>query len=296
AFAPSPTVNGMAGASRQGLYLVRMVAVDNADCQHCRGWLTVGRLDANASATAENTAIPYDGTRIHTASELEAALQKDRDAWVGKAVLVDGSVTSSPPGDSCDVIGGASSSMCILGALDGTREDVYASGFTAALANPDSLHPRGTIALRVLAGGLEYLGRLGNARDPDFQVSPDVLAASIQQDDVLQVFVVDGYLGTSGAVPCPLVPGSPPPENTPFQRCPWAWLGPTAASGHTANEVFLPADAVQVQFGAYRDFAPGATAASFDPKFGTYLVRLVTDTRQGANGARGWQVVARLAP
>ncbi|MHB8959270.1 MAG: hypothetical protein ACYDAN_06555 [Candidatus Limnocylindrales bacterium] len=57
-----------------------------------------------------------------------------------------------------------------------------------------------------------------------------------------------------------------------------------------------PADAVRVQYGAYQDFAPDAASSGFDPRYGTYLVRLVVATRQGADGPRGWQMVARLAP
>jgi hypothetical protein len=50
-----------------------------------------------------------------------------------------------------------------------------------------------------------------------------------------------------------------------------------------------------VQYSAYDDFAR-ASGGSGDPVQGTFLVRLVADTRQGINGPRGWQVVARLAP
>lgn len=61
-----------------------------------------------------------------------------------------------------------------------------------------------------------------------------------------------------------------------------------------------PADALRVQPAAYLNFAPDPAAdldgAAHVPRFGTFLVRLVSNPPAADQAERGWQVVARLDP
>ncbi len=297
-FAPSPLVDGAVGVPRLGMYLVRMVAVDTAGCPACRGWLLVGRLDATARVAASGSPLPTGGPQVYTTADLETVLSADRAAWVGRAVIVSGGVSAAPVGDSCDVIVPTLSlapRLCAFGRLDGTIEDLWASPYTITLASLGSGPPfTGTFALRVLPAGLEYLGPMGTGGTGDVTATLDdltTLAAGPPQGPV--VLVVSAWLGTSGPLPCPSAPGSAPPPDTPFGTgCPTSWLAPS----NEGADFSVPTGSVPVQYGAYHDFAPGATADSRDPKFGTYVVRLVTDTRQGTDGPLGWQVVGRFSP
>jgi hypothetical protein len=289
-FAPSPFEEGDAGVPRRGLYLVRMVAVDNADCQACRGWLAVGRLDAQpASASASDSPAVNAGVKVYAAAELASLLAGGRAAWVGKAVLVDGQLTQAAEGPCSTPPPG-----CPIGTLAGTSERVVGTPYTLALLGGTGPSPNADMAVRVLDQGLEYLGWMGSAGGQDFQATVGDLAGEISNPASGPLtFIVSAWLGWSGPLPCPLVPGSPPPEDTPFATCPSAWLAGTATPLGTTSP---PVDAVAVQWQAYQAFAPGATVGSAEPKYGTYLVRLVADTRKGPDGPRGWQIVARLSP
>ena len=183
--APSPWVEGMAGTSRQGLYLVRMVSVDNADCQKCRGWLAVGRLDASSTAGAGNAPAFNAGVKVYAAAELEAVLQADRASWVGKAVLVDGSISGASPRNCATLPPDQppTATVCDWGRLDGTSETVRSTRYTSLLVDPDNLYlsPNSAMAMRVLDNGLEYLGWMGSAGGPDFQASVSDMAGEITE-------------------------------------------------------------------------------------------------------------------
>jgi len=200
-------------------------------------------------------------------------------------------VTPGSPSDCSDIAG--SPGFCALGTLKGTQEDVVATPYTASLLLPDTDYPtNGQMAMIVRDSGLEYLGWMGYVNGNDFVASLSDLAHPESNARGPETVIVSAWLGTSGPLPCPAVPGSPPPADTPFDVCPFTWLASTAKQRANGQ---LPDGAVKVQYAAYGDFA-GSAAGSTAPVDGTYLVRLVTDTRQGADGPRGWQVVARLAP
>lgn len=287
-FAPSPVVDNMVGVSRRGMYLVRMVAVDTAGCPKCRGWLLVGRLDATTAAPTSTPTPPADTVHVYTPAELGGSLTQDRASMVGRVVFVEGHVDGSVLACMPDA------PRCQIGRLAGTSDTVIATRYTRSLMANTGPAATNVIAIRVLATELEYLGWMGTGSTGDATATLDELktiAAGPPQGPV--VFTVRAWLGTSGPLPCPSAPGSPPPSDTPFGNgCPSSWL----AASSEGTGFSMPADGVPVQYGAYQDFAPGATADSRDPKFGTYVVRLVTDTRQGSDGPRGWQVVGRLYP
>ena len=84
-------------------------------------------------------------------------------------------------------------------------------------------------------------------------------------------------------------------------RCFGAWVTPTEVQVATRTAdgfgVSPPSPAHFVPHTAYADFAPDpawATAGvSYQPRLGTYVVRLDTDP---VSGERGWELIGRLAP
>jgi hypothetical protein len=300
AFAPRPVYDGLNNEPRLGLYLVRMVAVDNADCPACRGWLVAGRLDAASTSTASGSPPPNAGVRVYSAAELATALADDRSSLLGKAVIVDGRVVPGTAGPCASPAPGSNDgATCPLGTLDGTEERVVASPFTASLLLPDTDYPvNNVMAMTVRDDGLEYLGWMGYVNGTSFNATLADLADPRSQARGPETVIVSAWLVANPPIPCPAPLDPMPAADTPFQACPGAWLTPTAEVPWTSNSVDTngPADGVRVQWGAYADFAPGAVSTSGEPKYGTYLVRLVTNTAIGPDGPRGWQVVGRLSP
>jgi hypothetical protein len=294
-YAPSPASDGINAEPRLGLYLVRAVVAPSAFCPDCRGWLVVGRLDAAATAVASPSALP--SATVRSADELEALLATNRDAWVGKPVLVDGRVVPGTEKTVCIA--------CDFGTLDGTTERVFADAYTASLLLPDTNYPtNGVMAFTVRADGLEYIGYMGSVDGSDYVATLADLQDPMHLARGPETFIVSGWLVEEGPIPCPAPPSPFPPQDTPFETCPAAWLTQDEVQPVSGTATWIPvtepANAIRVQWGAYGTFAPDPSSAAFpsatEPRFGTYLVRLVTNTAIGPNGPRGWQVVARLAP
>jgi hypothetical protein len=293
-FAPSPANDGTNDEPRLGLYLVRAVVATSADCPDCRGWLVVGRLDVTLHRV-DVSVVPATAT-VRSAGDLEALLATDRAAWIGKPVLVDGRV-----------VPGSEKTVCItcgFGTLEGTTERVFASTYTASLMLPDTDYQiNGVMAFTVRADGLEYLGPMRSIAGNGYVATPADLQDPTHMARGPETFIVSGWLVEEGPIPCPLAAGPTPPQDTPFVTCPAAWLTQDEVQPVTSTATTItitePPNAIRVQWGAYEAFAPDPETTTFAaraPRFGTYLVRLVTNTAIGPNGPRGWQVVARLAP
>jgi hypothetical protein len=300
---------GGSGGPVQGTFLVRLVVDTRQGIDGPRGWQVVARLDAGSTSTAPPSATPplNAGVHVYTAAELDSILASDRKTLEGKVALVAGTMTRRPIGDSCDVAGapGGSSRVCLFGALDGTSEDVYATSYTASLTvAPPGEALAGTFALRVLPGGLEFRAGMGlGPGGVDFTASiPDLVQLAVTKpiDAVWSGYIVEGWLVATPPLRCLLESPAPVPD-TPFGNCESAWLLPAAEQITTTTgnsmSVVPPQDGIRVQWSAYADYAPNpSTTAVPEPRYGTYLVRLVADTRQGPGGPVGWQVVARLGP
>lgn len=296
-YAPSPANDGTNDEPRQGVYLIRMVIDNAANCPDCRGWLVVGRLDAEAAPAP--TSSPGVGVTVRSAAELAALLNADRPSWLGRPVLVDGHVV---PGTTQ---GCQPDSTCQIGTLDGTGERVVTSAYTASMLLPDTVYPtNGVMALIVRDPGLEYLGWMGYNNDNTFVFAVTDLQDPQHMARGPETVVVAGWLvDTPGAYFCPAQRSVPP--DTPFQTCPFAWLTLDEAQPVTVNpgggsSVTPPPNAIRVQPAAYEEFAPNpafdANGASHVPRFGTYLVRLVSNPPSAADPQRGWQIVGRLNP
>lgn len=300
-FAPDPASDGTNNEPRQGLYLVRLTAVDTASCPVCRGWLMVGRLDAPGAATPPATTAPTSSITLRSPQELESLLAADRAAWIGRPVFVDGAIDPGFP-DGC----APDAAACGLGTLTGTAERVVATGYTASLLLPDTNYPiQGPMALVVRESGLQYLGWLGWSDPLGYETTVEDLVNLASKPRGPMITTVKGWLVAGLPTPCP----APPErlgEDTPFDACPPAWLTrdevqPATSSGGSTI-VSEPAAGVRVQYSAYGAFAPDplidpATGLT-SPRYGTYVVRLVTDARTGDadTGTKGWQVVGRLDP
>jgi hypothetical protein len=295
-YAPNPSISNMNEESRRAIYLLRMVVDDAVNCSDCRGWLVVGRMDAAPITAASATTGPV----VRSTAELALLLGKDRASWIGKAVLVDGTV-SPGTGQNCPQTGD-----CTIGTLVGTTESVVASAYTASMLAPLGFGAQGVLAVIVRQDGLEYFGYMGYNTDNSFEYQPSQLASPDELNHVsLLTVVVNGWVVDSGpAIRCPQTAVPLLLADTPFTTCPRAWVttGDVQPVTSTASGLVVtpPVGAVQVQPNAYEEFAPdpAATADGFGhvPRAGTYLLRLVQDPRPGANPQTGWQVVARLGP
>ncbi len=111
-YAPSPSFDGVNDVPRLGTYLLRMVAIDQSNCEHCRGWLAVGRLDA--SAAPASPAPSGSQPQVRSTDELALALAQDRPVLVGHVVFVDGRIV---PGTAS---GCTEPGPCSLGVPEGT--------------------------------------------------------------------------------------------------------------------------------------------------------------------------------
>jgi hypothetical protein len=315
AYAEYASSNANSTTPVHGTYLVRLVLDSRDTTNHTRGWQVIGRLDDPgptpvATPDPSPSATPSADAKVYTTAEFESALALSRQSLEGNAVLVSGTVTRTPVGDSCDVVVptlDAATGPCAFGQLDGTREAVWATPYTLAMsANPGSADApvTGTLALRVLPAGVEYLGMAGLGTNRAFdQATVAELSKPWGADSVLHAVVVKGWLVAAPVHPCPIQPGETPPQDTPFITCPGAWLTPTeeqpSTLGPSEMNVTPPTDGVMVQYGAYQEFAPDPSTVDGlpQPREGTYLVRLVLDTRtQGPTAPTGWQVIGRVAP
>jgi hypothetical protein len=298
-FARDPASDGTNDEPRRDVYLVRMVAYEAANCQGCRGWLVVGRLDATGGTTPPATAAPTSAVTLRSPQELAVLLAADRAPWIGRPVFVNGEIDPGIAASCPDFV-------CALGTLTGTAERVVASSYTASLLPSDTDRPiRGPMALVVRATGLEYLGWLGWSDPLGFETTVEDLMDLGSKPRGPMVTTVKGWLVAGLATPCP-APSELLGEDTPFDRCPPAWLTrdevqPVTMAGGSIG-VREPEVGVRVQYSAYGVFAPepetDPQAGLVSPRYGTYVVRLVTDTRTGDadSGTKGWQVVGRLDP
>jgi hypothetical protein len=290
-FAPSPSFDGVNDVPRLGTYLLRMVAVDQSNCAHCRGWLAVGWLDASA-APASPAPSGYQ-PQVRSPAELALALAQDRAALVGHSVFVDGRIV---PGTAS---GCTEPGPCSIGVLEGTSEPVVATPYAVAQLVPgDDAQVRGVLALVVRPTGLEYLG-VGGVPLPLSELADPLVTNGLP----LQVHPVTAWLVGEGPVPCASF-ASAPPADTPFDTCGGSWLMASAqqpVERHGAGfSTVVPRGAIRVQPGAYAAFAPSPASepdgVGMVPREATYLVRLVSNPPAGWPAQTGWQIVARLAP
>lgn len=296
-YAPSPaTDGGMNDEPRHGLYLLRMVVHDAVNCVGCRGWLVVGRLDAAVAQAPTASPSPAASVTVRSAAELAALLATDRTKWIGRPVFVDGQV-SPIFGTFCPA-----GSTCQIGILAGTTESVVATAYTRSLLLPDTDFPtHGVMALIVRPQGLEYLGYMGYNNDSSFNFGVDQLLDPQHMARGPETVVVTGWLIDLPPISCPTQ--LPAPPDTPFENCGWAWISRDEFQPVITSNGFslaTPPNAIRVQPAINTDFAPDpayeANGVAHVPRYGTFLVRLVSYPPSAADAQRGWQVVARLDP
>lgn len=167
-----------------------------------------------------------------------------------------------------------------------------------AQQTPDCSGCDGWLMVGRVASPPQHLGVL-------MPLAPD--AALIQNPNGLELGTladVPGWLVDSGGpIPCPAYPSPVTPPTSPCDpACNRAWI--TAVETQPVTGSFGswsdPSRSVRVQEGAYQQFAhdPAYEANGFAhvPRLGTYTLRLVQDMRFPVDGARGWEIVARLEP
>ena len=295
-FATDPQgANNAPFPARPGVYLVRWVEYEAANCHDCRRFLVVGRLDASTPSPNDITNPPT----IRSAQELAADLATDRPSLVDHVVFVDGQILPGRATEPC-----TATALCSIGTLVGTTEPVRATPYAVSLLLPDTDFPtHGLLSLVVRSEGLEYLGdlALNNGVDKSAIFPFSVLREENTTRGPLTV-IAHGWL-VDAAIPCPSAASPSEPPDTPFGPCATDWLTPSSepvpqpTSGGTA--FVPPTDGVRVQNGAYRTFGAnprGDPGVGDVPQEGTYLLRLAQDWPDHPGTQRGWQVVARLEP
>ncbi len=304
-FVPNPQLDA-AGfpMPTEGTYLVQSVinhsSWGSTGGFGTRGWLVVGRIDAEPAPASSMVPQPT----VRSAAELEALLAGDRASWVGRTVVVDGSIA---PGDAVTCAG---PDPCHIGILAGTSEGVVASSQTISMFPTDTnLDTPGLMAFAVRDAGLEYFGPVGQWTDGGVVVPVTELGTPNMLDGQPgRIAIVGGWLVSPGNVPCPgPMPNEPgPPPDTPFSSCFAGWISPVNSPAWLSgtdgsSSVNMPAGSVRVQWDAYQRFAPDPQIDPQDapndgtvPRLGTYVMRLVADPRPAANPATGWQVVGRI--
>jgi hypothetical protein len=291
-YAPDPAYADENDEPRLAVYLLRMVAYDSPACPKCRGWLVVGRLDASPGRLTEPSPV------VRSPDELAALLGAGRSQSVGRVLFVDGAVSPGTVG-RCDSAG-----WCSIGALTGTSENVVASAETASMLPAEAgFMTTGVLAMKVRADGLEYLGYLGYNADNSFYFTPGQLDRpdEWQNHAPLMAVITRAWLVDGGIHSCPLAAPAEP-SATPLPPCPETWVAsssfqPVSGDVRGAWSVVTPPDAVQVQAGAYEDFAPNPAlepdGVAHVPREGTYLLRLVGPA---SGGQSVWRIAARLDP
>ncbi len=146
--------------SRRAIYLLRMVVDDAVNCSGCRGWLVVGRLDAAPTKSASATNSPV----VRSAAELALLLGTDRASWIGRALLVDGTV-SPGTGPELPADGRLHDRHPRGHERNGRRLRLH--GIDAGSRELASIL-QGVLAVVVRQDGLEYLGYMGYNTDNSF--------------------------------------------------------------------------------------------------------------------------------
>ena len=263
---------------------------------------------ASPTSTAPS---PATDVRVLDVAELRAAIAAQRAGGLAPQhviadVAIDAARRTAPLSRECDPVGHCQ----VIGTLAGFEDPDR----TIAIRQEDLILPppitpadlRPPVALRLSGQGpIEYLGYMGYAEDNTFVRPIETLLDLSQMPRGPLTVIASGWLVDGGPViPCPSqVPDVPP--DTPFEICGDAWLSrdefqPVASGSGGGWTVAAPPVAIKVQPRAYWVFAPNpafaADGVAHRPRFGTFLIRLVSNPPLATLPERGWQIVARLEP
>ncbi len=268
----------------------------------------VGPNGSSPSASSGPTASTSALGRVLTTVELQAALDASAFNQGDRTVIADASIDRTAIhgrlGPLC-----FAESTCLIGALSGVRPPPDRSEVLVQ-AGPDvrsALPSSGTAVFGWLAlaiHGRETVELLGvvepnAAGDLDWPPSETGVSGALEADGA-HVIAVTGWLARTNmyiAYDCYIRPGSPPPTDSPFEGCgAAAWI----ASDSTKGLLSAPFTSIKVQLAAYSSFAPDPEVAAIgsdgtvEPRFATYLLRVIVDPNCGPTQCRGWRVIGTL--
>ena len=266
-------------------------------------------LDA-AGFVRQGPAASPAAVQVLDATQLRAAIEQERAGGLApQDVIADVAIDSSrrtPPLDrECVPLG----QCTVIGTLAGFTD---AEGTVTVRAQDQSVPPptdptalRAPIALRLTGSGpIEFLGHVHLTPDGLAFGVPATLAATADAP-AGEVIAVTGWLVGVEGFSCGPVPMPGPPVPAPFSCHVPEFLteratmpvSRTGLSGMGSGfQLTEPSGSVEVQRGAYQQFAP---QPSFDgvndvPRLGTYLLRMVVDDALNCAHCRGWLAVGRL--
>jgi hypothetical protein len=313
----------------QGVFAVRSAGCQLVLVENCPVWRLLDRLDNQpASVTTQPSktipasessvptpaveASPSVGLKVFTAQELAdlmaESISVDASA-VGETVLVDlpaGAVQHDPcasplgtPINSCnrgtlDSVTGPYTSVTIglrdADASDGVHLD-EGQGYrwVKPLEWPTDA---GVYAFKIDTDSAEYLGSVNDAS----ALAVTDLASVKSKNPTDDVFVVNGWLGTTPPAPCAFPQqglASPMPDITSYY-CGGSWL---ADQQWDAPSSGLVVDgALHVQGDAYQQFAPNpeTSGISGTSEYATYLVRNAGCPEVVTGDCPVWRMVGRL--
>jgi len=270
----------------------------------------------SATSSPTDTAVPSaePSSAPGPLTVTEFAAQRASGALDGKTVMVDGRlVGENRRGPVCPL---SQDDLCFVGTLEGTNIDVSArplatmegEGAIRLQVGPSPWpwwnHNWASTENQILvlridpSKPVEYIG---SARTPPDGLAWSIAGASsldfsaLNLDDVV---LIHGWLtGFGQQIPCPYPPPNDIAEGLPLRLCPYsAWL-----ADHPAQPAWFGESGVglQVQAGAYYDFAPDASAPGVqpvEPRVGTYAVARRLEGYCGSADPPCWEwtVVARV--
>ena len=241
--------------------------------------------------------------------QLRAAIEAERAGGLApRDVLADVAIEPgrrTPPLDrecvplgQCPVIG-------TLAGFDATSGTVTVRAQDQSLPPPtDAADLQAPVALRLSSGPIEFLGHVTVGASRRAYDVPEALALTKTAASG-EVIAATGWLVGVEGFSCGPVPQPGPIVPAPFScqlsdfltERPSKPVSRTGLSGMGSGfQMHPPSDAIDVQIGAYQQYAP---QPSFDgvndvPRLGTYLLRMVAIDQSNCRNCRGWLAVGRL--
>lgn len=310
-FAPAPESSGLQTRPEEATFLVQETYVSTCPVGGYCGldgsnfhWEVVARVDPlqvvvafpSPSPTPSVSAQPIRPLTVEQVNALSATAPS-YPTWLH--VVITGTIGYQMPISSCSgSVSACKRSVVLLGSQP--TLEVYP---IASVRLPSHLPFRGTFAALLGAGQpLNFVGVVTTAVGGS-PIMPSQLPARTTSAAPDSLWLVQGWIaGLEAALPCPLAPGSP-------QTGPQYGCGSTASLSDTHSQpvanlqLTIPADGVQVQNGAYDDFAPDPQSSGYksQPEQATFLVKLASVPCPPGifctvESGHQWQIVARIDP
>lgn len=318
-FAPSPLTIGIQTRPEDATFLVQQTYVSTCpEGSYCGidlggyHWAISSRIDPlPADVTPPNQWEAGQPVLPLTADQLNSILLLNSNALLGRELVITGTIDIDHTVNLGNPSGSSPAPRRSPAVLTGSIP-ILEVETSAGVPLPSRLPYVGTFAARMVdTRTLEYEGPVATAFAGG-AILPSQLLAAETGSRVKGSRLVEGWItGRLDPLPCPKAAASPSPG--PQWGCgETAILSDTDIQPETSDSFTIPPASVQVQNGAYQDFAPGPASPVdpsssalhlSEPELATFLVTAVYQTPCApdefcaflpANGH--WQIVARIDP